>query len=74
MSAEEFVSEPCITKDFSTGRSAHPPSTPSSDSHVSAPMVGNIRDARCRIARRYSNAMRTGFGSVLSTKFKNVWK
>lgn len=74
MSAEGIVSERCITTGFHTGRSAHPPSTPSSDSQVSAPMVGNIRDARCRMVRRYSNAMRTGFGNVLSTKFKNVWK
>jgi len=36
-------------------------------------MVGRIPEARWRIVSRYSKAMRTGFGSVLITKFSRVW-
>lgn len=57
-----------------TGRSAHPSSTPPSDSQVSAPMVGKTRDARCKMVRRYNRAISTGFGKVFITKFSSVWK
>jgi hypothetical protein len=37
-------------------------------------MVGRIREARCKMARRYKSAIRTGFGRVFITKFNRVWK
>ncbi len=48
-----------------TGLSLHVSSTPSSDSQLSAPMVGRMREARCKMASRYRRAIRTGLGSVL---------
>jgi len=56
-----------------TGQSVDSSST-FSDSQVSAPIVGRIRDARCKILRRYSKAMSTGFGNVLIMKFNRVWR
>lgn len=57
-----------------TGRPSQPSSTPSSDSQLSAPIVGKILEARWRIVKRYNNAMRTGLGSVLITKLKRASK
>ena len=48
--------------------------TSSPDSQLSVPMVGRIREARCKMARRYKSAIRTGFGRVFITKFSRVWK
>lgn len=67
--------ESCVTPVYTlTGQSVHPSSAPSSGSQVSTPIVGIIRDARCKIVRRYSKAMSTGFGNVLIIKFSRVWK
>lgn len=57
-----------------TGRPSQPSSTPSSDSQLSAPMVGRMREAICRTVSRYKRATRTGFGSVFVTKLRRVWK
>lgn len=57
-----------------TGRASHPSSTPSSLSQLSAPIVGSILEAKCRIDSRTTKATRTGFGSVLLTKLSRVSK
>ena len=48
--------------------------TSSPDSQLFVPMVGRMRDARCRMVRRYKSAIRTGFGRVFITKFNRVWQ
>jgi len=72
----EWKVSPVVTEDAMvlTGLSLHVPSTPSSDSQLSAPMEGRILEAKSRIASRYNRASNTGLGSVLTTKLTSVSK
>ena len=56
-----------------TGLSFQSLATSSPDSQLFVPIVGRIREARCKMARRYKSAIRTGFGRVFMTKFSRVW-
>lgn len=60
-SDDEFVDQPCSSIEemrwIRTGRLSHRLSTPSSYSHVSAPIDGNIEDATWRMASRYVKAI-----------------
>lgn len=55
-------------------RTGRPSISPWSDSQLSAPMVGKMRDATCNIERRYKSATSTGLGRVFVMKFTSVCK